>query len=95
LQKFLLKKCFFVTIKSIKMNNPIIQSFADGIAFFFGIEDNPIEKHYRELVRKRKMRNQGLQGWEIDARNLRGDWERVGMHLNNAFEQYKHEIANF
>ena len=67
-----------------------MQSFMDGIAFFFGGGENPIEKYYHE----RKAKNEGLQGWEIDARNLRGDWERVGMYLNNAMEQYEQEITN-
>ena len=67
-----------------------MQSFMDGIAFFFGGGENPIEKYYQE----RKAKNEGLQGWEIDARNLRGDWERVGMYLNNAMEQYEQEITN-
>jgi hypothetical protein len=72
------------------MNNPIIQSFSDGIAFFFGADDNPIERYYKE----RKAKNEGLQGWEIDARNIRSAWERVGMHLNNAMEQYEHETTD-
>jgi len=72
------------------MKNPINQSFMDGIVFFFGLGDNPIEKFYQE----RKAKNRGLQGWEIDARNLRGDWERVGMYLNNAMGQYEQEAAN-
>jgi len=69
------------------MNNPIMQSFVNGIAYFFGVGDNPIEKYYQE----RKAKNEGLQGWEIDARNLRGDWERVGMYINNAIEKYEQE----
>jgi len=76
------------------MNNPVIQSFTDGIAYFFGVGENPIEARYQEMVRKRKERNNGLSGWEIDARNLRGDWERVGMCINNAIEQYEQENAN-
>ena len=72
------------------MKNPITQSFMDGVAFFFGVGDNPIEKFYQA----RKAKNEGLQGWEIDARNLRGDWERVGMYLNNAIGQYEQETAN-
>ena len=75
------------------MNNPTMQSFMDGIAFFLGAGDNPIEVHYQEMVRKRKERNNGLSGLEIDARNLRGDWERVGMYLNNAIKQYERESA--
>jgi len=76
------KNSIFASSKCIKaMNNPIMQSFMDGIAYFFGAGDNPIEIRYQELVRKRKERNNGLSGWEIDARNLRKDWERVGMHL--------------
>ena len=75
------------------MNNPIMQSFIDGIAYFFGADDNPIEKYHKELVRKRQERNNGLSGWEIDARNLRGDWERVGMHLKNAIGQYEQETS--
>jgi hypothetical protein len=76
------------------MKNTIIQSFIDGIAYFFGVGENPIEEYYRETVRKRKERNKGLQGWEIDARNLRGDWERVGMHLKNAMNQYEQETTD-
>ena len=72
------------------MNNPTMKSFIDGIAFFFGADDNPIEKYYQE----RKAKNEGLKGWEIDARNLRGDWERVGMCLSNAIEQYERESAS-
>lgn len=72
------------------MKNPITQSFLDGIAYFIGVGDNPIEKYYKE----RKSKNSGLQGWEIDARNLRGDWERVGMYLNNAIGQYEKETGN-
>ena len=72
------------------MNNPISQSFIDGIVYFFGVGDNPIEKYYLE----RKAKNEGLQGWEIDARNLRSDWERIGMCLSNAIEQYEQESAN-
>ena len=75
------------------MNNPTMQSFMDGIAFFFGVGDNPIEIRYQEMVRKRKERNNGLSGWEIDARNLRGDWERVGIHIDNAIKQYERESA--
>jgi len=71
-----------------------MKSFVDGIAYFFGAGDNPIEIHYHELVSKRKERNNGLSGWEIDARNLRGDWERVGMCINNAIEKYEQEFAN-
>ena len=79
------------------MKNPVMQSFMDGIAFFLGAGDNPIETHYYELVRKRKERNalqrngqsNGLSGFELDAQNLRGDWERVGLHLNNAIGQYE------
>ena len=76
------------------MNNPIMQSFMDGMVYFFGVGDNPIEKHYHELVRKRKERNNGFSGWEIDARNLRSDWERIGIHLNNAIQYYEQETAN-
>ena len=75
------------------MKNPIMQSFVDGIAYFFGAGENPIEKYYQEVVRKRKERNDGLSGWEVDARNLRGDWERVGMYLNHAIEQYEQETT--
>ena len=64
-----------------------MQSFIDGFLFFFGLADNPIEEYYQELVRKRKMRTDGLSGWEIDARNLYGDWERVGMDIQKAYEQ--------
>ena len=71
-----------------------MNSFIDGVAFFFGAGDNPIEKHYHEVVRRRQERNNGLSGWEIDARNLRGDWERVGMYLNNAIGQYEQETAD-
>jgi hypothetical protein len=76
------------------MNNPIMSSFIDGFLYFFGLADNPIEERYKEMVRKRMERNEGLSGWEIDARNLRGDWERVGMHLNNAMNAYEQETAN-
>ena len=62
----------------------------DGVAYFFGVGENPIEKYYLE----RKAENEGLQGWEIDAKNLRGDWERVGMYISNAMGQYEHEAAN-
>ncbi|MCL2073927.1 MAG: hypothetical protein FWH18_08405 [Marinilabiliaceae bacterium] len=71
------------------MNNPITQSFIDGIAYFWGVGDNPIEKYYEE----RKAKNEGLESWEIDARNLRRDWERVGMYINNAMGYYEHETA--
>jgi len=80
--------------QKVKMNNPVLQSFFDGMAFYFGADENPIEKYYRDSVRKRQERNNGLSGWEIDARNLRGDWERVGMYLKNAFEQYEQETAS-
>jgi len=30
------------------MNNPVMQSFMDGIAYFFGAGDNPIEAYYLE-----------------------------------------------
>jgi hypothetical protein len=79
------------------MKNPIIKSFMDGIAYFFGVGENPIEVHYREMVRKRNERNkiyEGLSGPEIDARNLAGDWERVGMYLKNAMGRYEHETAD-
>ena len=71
------------------MDNSIKQSFIDGFLYFFGVGDNPIEKYYLE----RKAKNEGLQGWEIDARNLRGDWERVGMDIRNAIGQYEQETA--
>ena len=84
------------------MKNPTMQSFMDGIAFFFGVGDNPIEMHYHELVRKRKERtaqqrngqSNGISGFELDAHNLRSDWERVGIYLNNAIGQYERETAN-
>jgi hypothetical protein len=69
------------------MSNPITQSFIDGFLSFFCLGENPIEKHYQDLVSKRKERNEGLSGWEIDARNLYGDWKRVGMDIQKAYEQ--------
>ena len=78
------------------MDNSVKQSFLDGFLYFFGVGDNPIERHYQEIVRKRKERdahNEGLSGWEIDARCLRKDWERVGMDIQNAIGQYEHETA--
>ena len=59
------------------MKNPVIQSFMDGAAYFLGVGENPIEKYYLE----RKAKNEGLKGWEIDSKNLRGDWERVGTRV--------------
>ena len=85
------------------MKNQVTQSFMDGIAYFFGVGDNPIEKYYRELVQKRKEQNDmqkrkeqngELSGFELDAQNLRRDWERVGMYLNNAIGKYEQEAAN-
>ena len=65
----------------MKMNNPIIQSFTDGMAYFFGASENPIEVRYQELVKKRKAKYNGLSGFEIDALKLRGDWERVEKYI--------------
>jgi hypothetical protein len=65
------------------MKNPITQSFMDGIAYLFGIGDNPIEAYYLE----RQKKNEGLSGWEIDARNIAGDWQRVGLDIQKAYEQ--------
>jgi hypothetical protein len=74
-----------VAKKITTMANPITNSFIDGIAYFFGIGDNPIEKYYHDAVRKRQERNKGLSGWEIDARNLAGDWQRIGMDTQKAY----------
>ena len=78
------------------MDNSVKQSFFDGFLYFFGVGDNPIERHYQEIVRKRKeryARYDGLSGWEIDASRLREDWERVGMDIQNVIGQYEHETA--
>ena len=76
------------------MKNPVIQSFMDGSAYLFGVGENPIERHYQYLVDKRKAKYQGLSGFEIDAKKLSGDWERVGMYINYAIGQYEHEATN-
>jgi len=64
-----------------------MESFVDGFLFFFGLSDNPIEKYRKQLSQKFKEGDRELSGWEIDARNLYGDWQRVGMDIQKAYEK--------
>ena len=64
-----------------------MQSFIDGFLFFFGLADNPIEEYRKQISHKYRIGEEELSGWEIDARNLYGDWQRVGMDIQKAYEQ--------
>jgi hypothetical protein len=63
------------------MANPIIRSFAEGILYFFGLSENPVEKRYRQQHKTE------MSGAEIDACNLASDWRRVGNDIRSAYEQ--------
>ncbi len=54
-------------------SNQFFNVFIDGILYFFGIKDNPLEK-YRKSQKS-------------DADNLEKDWQNIGKDIQKAYEQ--------